>query len=109
MLMEELGREGIALVTFDDGAIKDGPALLAALGRALACPPDYGQNWDAAAECLRGLGEQYPQGAALFIERAGILWQRLPRKMGMLTSLWLAPSEATAAPLRLIFPLEEGP
>jgi hypothetical protein len=109
-LLEELGGRGLALATFDGGAIADGPDLLAALGKALDFPPYYGRNWDAAEECLRDLGERYPQGCALFIDRAGTLWQRLPRKMGMLTSLWLAASDSLAAdgiPLRLIFLLED--
>jgi hypothetical protein len=109
MLMEELGREGAELVTFDGRGVKHGGDLLAALGRALAFPSYYGRNWDAAEECLRDLAERYPRGVVLFIEGADTLWQCLPREMGMLTSLWLAASKTAAVPLRLIFLLEEQP
>lgn len=107
VLMEELTRAGLVSVSFDGGAIEDGPALLAALGEALAFPAYYGRNWDAAEECLRDLGERYPRGAALLVEGAGTLWQRLPRETGLLTALWLAVSETAGIPLQLIFVLEE--
>ena len=109
VLMKELIRAGIAPGLIDGGAIEDGPDLLATLGRALAFPSYYGRNWDAAEECLRDLAERHPEGAALVIERAGTLWQRLPREMGLLTALWLAASETAAIPLRLVFLLEPGP
>ena len=108
-LREELALQGIALAAFDGAAIADGPALLKALGQALAFPPYYGANWDAAEECLRDLGEHYPQGCALLIDHASRLWQRLPREMGELVSLWLAASDDLALsgiPLRLTFLLE---
>jgi hypothetical protein len=108
-LREELAHQGLALAAFNGAAVSDGPALLKALGQALAFPAYYGANWDAAEECLGELGERYPQGCALFIDHAGILWQRLPRKMGQLVSLWLAASDDLAAsgiPLQLIFLLE---
>jgi hypothetical protein len=108
-LREELARQGLALAAFNGAAISDGPALLKALGQALAFPAYYGANWDAAEECLRDLGERYPQGCALLVDRAGGLWQRLPSKMGQLVSLWLAASDDLAAagiPLQLIFLLE---
>jgi hypothetical protein len=108
-LREELVSQGLALTALDGAAISDGPALLKALGQALAFPAYYGANWDAAEECLRDLGERYPQGCALLIDRAGGLWQRLPRKMGQLVSLWLAASDDLAVagiPLQLIFLLE---
>jgi hypothetical protein len=108
-LREELARQGLALAAFNGADISDGPALLKALGQALAFPAYYGANWDAAEECLRDLGERYPQGCALLIDCAGGLWQRLPRKMGQLVSLWLAASDDLAAvgiPLQLIFLLE---
>jgi hypothetical protein len=81
-LREELARDGLALAAFNGTAISDGPALLKALGHALAFPAYYGANWDAAEECLGDLGERYPQGCALLIDHAGGLWQRLPREMG---------------------------
>lgn len=109
VLMEELSRAGLAPAAFDGGAIEDGPALLAALGEALAFPAYYGRNWDAAEECLRDLGERYPQGAALLVERAGVLWQRLPRETGLLTALWLTASETADIPLQLVFLLEPKP
>ena len=108
-LREELAHQGLALAAFNGAAISDGPALLKALGKALDFPAYYGANWDAAEECLRDLAEPFPQGCALVIDHAGILWQRLPRKMGQLVSLWLAASDdlATAGiPLQLIFLLE---
>lgn len=105
-LLEEITRDGLARAAIDGATIKDGPDLLAALGRALAFPPYYGQNWDAAEECLRDLGERYPKGCALFVDHARGLWQRQPRKMGQLTSLWLAASETAAVPLRLIYLLD---
>ena len=106
VLLEEIARDGLARAAIDGATIKDGADLLAALGRALAFPAYYGQNWDAAEECLRDLAERYPQGCALFVDHARGLWQRQPRKMGQLTSLWLAASEASAVPLRLIFLLD---
>jgi Barstar (barnase inhibitor) len=108
-LREELARQGLALAAFNGAAIADGPALLKALGKALAFPAYYGANWDAAEECLRDLAERFPQGCALFIDHAGVLWHRLPRKMGLLVSLWLAASDDLASagiPLQLIFLLE---
>ena len=108
-LREELAQQGLALATFNGDTISDGPALLKALGQALAFPPYYGANWDAAEECLRDLGERYPLGCALLIDHASRLWQRLPRKMGQLVSLWLAASDDLApsgTPLQLIFLLE---
>ena len=105
-LLEEITRDGLARAAIDGATIKDGPDLLAALGRALAFPPYYGQNWDAAEECLRDLGERYPKGCALLVDHARGLWQRQPRKMGLLTSLWLAASETAAVPLRLIYLLD---
>lgn len=107
MLTEELAREGLAQVSFDGATIRDGAELLDALARALTFPDYYGRNWDAAEECLRDLGERYPQGAALLVEGAGALWQRLPRELGLLTSIWLAASETAGAPLRLIYVLEK--
>src|SRR5262249_46710785 len=107
VLMEELSRAGLAPASFDGGAIEDGPALLDALGEVLAFPAYYGRNWDAAEECLRDLGERYPRGAALLIEGAGTLWQRLPRETGQLTALWLAVAETADVPLRLIYLMEE--
>jgi len=108
-LREELARHGLALAAFNGTAISDGPALLKALGQALAFPAYYGANWDAAEECLGDLGERHPQGCALLIDHAGGLWQRLPREMGQFVSLWLAASDALAAvgiPLQLVFLLE---
>ena len=105
-LLEEITRDGLARAAIDGATIKDGPDLLAALGRALAFPAYYGQNWDAAEECLRDLAERYPQGCALFVDHARGLWQCQPRKMGQLTSLWLAASETATVPLRLIFLLD---
>ncbi|HEY2110655.1 MAG TPA: barstar family protein [Dongiaceae bacterium] len=108
-LREELAQQGLALAAFDGAAISDGPALLKALGQALTFPPYYGANWDAAEECLRDLGERYPSGCSLLVDHAGRLWQRLPRKMGQLVSLWLTASTDLAAdgiPLQLIFLLE---
>ena len=107
-LLEEIARDGLARAAIDGATIKDGPDLLAALGRALTFPAYYGQNWDAAEECLRDLDERYPKGCALFVDHARGLWQRQPRKMGQLTSLWLAASESAAVPLRLIFLLDGG-
>jgi len=106
-LLEEITRDGLARAAIDGATIKDGPDLLAALCRALAFPPYYGQNWDAAEECLRDIGERYPRGAALLIEGAGTLWQRLPRETGQLTALWLAASETADVPLRLIYLMGE--
>jgi len=105
-LLEEIARDGLARAAIDGATIKDGPDLLAALGRALSFPAYYGQNWDAAEECLRDLGEGHPKGCALIVDHARDLWQRQPRKMGQLTSIWLAASEAAAVPLRLIFLLD---
>jgi hypothetical protein len=105
-LLEEIARDGLARAAIDGATIKDGADLLAALGHALAFPAYYGQNWDAAEECLRDLGERYPKGCALFVDHARGLWQRQPRKMGVLTSVWLAASETAAVPLRLIFLLD---
>ena len=108
-LREELAQQGLALATFNGDTISGGPAMLKALGQALAFPPYYGANWDAAEECLRDLGERYPLGCALLIDHASMLWQRLPRKMGQLVSLWLAASDDLApsgTPLQLIFLLE---
>ncbi len=108
-LREELAQLGLALASLDGALISDGPALLKALGQALAFPAYYGANWDAAEECLGDLGERYPQGCALLIDHAGALWQRLPHKMGQLVSLWLAASDVSATagiPLQLIFLLE---
>jgi hypothetical protein len=102
-----LAREGLHCTVLDGGAVKDGAHLLDALGRALAFPAYYGRNWDAAEECLGDLGERYPNGAALLIDRAGALWQRLSREMGLLTALWLATSKTAPVPLRLIFLLEQ--
>ena len=107
-LLEEIARDGLARAAIDGATIKDGPDLLAALGHALTFPAYYGRNWDAAEECLRDLGERYPKGCALLVDHARGLWQRQPRKMGQLTSLWLAASETAAVPLRLIFLLDGG-
>ena len=108
-LRDELVRQSLTLAAFNGTAISDGPALLEALGQALAFPAYYGANWDAAEECLGELAERYPQGCALFIDHAGGLWQRLPHEMGQLVSLWLAASDTLATagiPLLLIFLLE---
>ena len=108
-LREGLVRRRLTMADLNGSAIADGPALLEALGRAMAFPGYYGANWDAAEECLGDLGERYPQGCALLIDHARGLWQRLPREMGQLVSLWLAASDrlATAGiPLQLVFLLE---
>jgi len=104
-----LERRRLTLADLNGNTVTDGPALLEALGQALAFPAYYGANWDAAEECLRELGERYPQGYALVIDHAAALWQRLPREMGQLVSLWLAVSDALAEAgisLQLVFLLE---
>jgi hypothetical protein len=62
-LREELARHGLALAAFDGTGISDAPALLKALGQALAFPAYYGANWDAAEECLGDLGSAIPRAA----------------------------------------------
>jgi hypothetical protein len=54
-------------------------------------------------------GSAIPRAALSSSIIAGGLWQRLPREMGQLVSLWLAASDALAAvgiPLQLVFLLE---
>jgi len=109
-MREVLSRLGLDLASLDGAIVADKGALLAALGRALAFPAYYGGNWDAAEECLADLAERPSQGCALFIERAGDLWQRLPGDMGMLVSVWLGVGRRLGrrdTQLALVFLLED--
>ena len=106
-LRKEFARQGIRIVALDGTAIEDKETLLAELGRTLQFPAYYGANWDAAEECLRDIAAR--QGIALFINRADEPWQRLPREMGTLVSIWLSASNELSkqgSPLQLIFLLE---
>ncbi|HZT18059.1 MAG TPA: barstar family protein [Dongiaceae bacterium] len=108
-LGSELRAQGLELRTLDGGVVFDRSRLLTALGEALSFPDYYGANWDAAEECLRDLPEQHPRGLALLFDRAHEAWQRLPREMGMLVSLWLAAAEAAGTQgvaLKLVFLLD---
>src|SRR5690349_6994756 len=109
VVMEELARASLASASFDGGAVEAGPALVTALGGALAFPASCGRSWDAGEECMRDLGERYRRGAALLIEHGSTLWQRLPRETGLMTALWLGASETGGIPLRLVFLLEPEP
>ncbi len=91
-LRDETGATGPRSGSLNGTAISDGSALLKALGQAVAFPPYYGANWDAAEECLRDLGERYPSGCALLVDHASRLWQRLPREMGQLVSSGSPPA-----------------
>jgi hypothetical protein len=50
--------------------------LLAAIGRDMAFPEWYGQNWDALADCLADLGWRPAEGYLLLLEHADRLHAR---------------------------------
>jgi len=109
-MREALRACGLDLASLDGAAISDEETLLAALGRALSFPAYYGGNWDAAEECLVDLAERNSQGFGLIVVRAGDLWQRLPKEMGMLVSVWLGAGRRLARRdmrLELVFTLED--
>lgn len=56
--------------------VRDKPALLASVGRALRFPSWFGENWDALEDCLTDLSWLEAQGHVLLIEgSAGIARQ----------------------------------
>ncbi|MFA7281431.1 MAG: barstar family protein, partial [Sterolibacterium sp.] len=50
--------------------------LLAAIGRDMAFPEWYGQNWDALADCLTDLGWRPAEGYLLLLDHADRLHVR---------------------------------
>ena len=111
-LRETFARNGARIAAVDGACIMDKHSLLTALGHALEFARYYGVNWDAAEECLRDLQQRHPRGVALFVDHAGALWQRLPREMGTLVSIWLSASDELSKgniPLQLVFLLDESP
>jgi len=51
-------------------AARDKAGLLGALGKDMAFPEWYGQNWDALADCLADLGWRPAEGYLVLLERA---------------------------------------
>jgi hypothetical protein len=106
-LSADAAGRGLPIHAIDGAAVRDAAGLLRSLGAALSFPAYYGNNWDAAEECLRDLTDHHPRGSLLLIENARDLWRRLPREMGLLLSLWLDIGENTKASWQLVFLVEE--
>lgn len=79
---------------------RDEKALLRDLGRALALPDYYGENWDALDECLRDL--ETDALTVLVIEGAGHLWSSAPRAARMLVDVWLSAASERGGDLHLV-------
>lgn len=79
----------------------DAQTLLRELGRALALPEYYGENWDALDECLRDL--ETDALTVLLVESAGTLWSAAPDAARMLVDVWLSASAERGGDLHLVF------
>ena len=65
----------LALCRVDLADCTDKAGLLRRLAFALRLPPDFGDNWDALADCLRDLGWLPAWGHVLLFEHADELRQ----------------------------------
>lgn len=63
-------RLGYACAVVNLSNLRDKPALLAALARALAFPTWFGHNWDALEDCLMDLSWRPAPGYVLILEHA---------------------------------------
>lgn len=97
-----LGRLRAAGVVAAELTVSDRPddaELLSAVARAFRFPGYFGQNWNAADECLRDLGTWLPAeaGYVLVVRNAKALWRDATRVGGILVETWLHAAEEWAA------------
>lgn len=98
-----LASHGDVTVTSIDACSIDG-GLLTALAAALQFPEYFGENWDAAEECLAGLPADRAQ--VVCIRDARSLWFEAPRDCALLIETWLSVVESRgreAAGFHLVF------
>ena len=72
-LAANAAREELAVCRTDLAGCRGKAELLRRLAASLALPADFGQNWDALADCLRDPGWRPAWGHVLLFEHAGAL------------------------------------
>lgn len=67
-LIAAAGQNGFAVFRVDLAGTADKPALLKAIGGAMAFPESYGHNWDALLDSLADLSWQPAEGYVVILE-----------------------------------------
>lgn len=106
--VEEVRRAvpGVYIGEMDGRGIDSKQRLLSAVARALRFPEYFGNNWDAAADCLRDFWWLESSGYVLVVTSATELWRDCARDLGALVEIWLASADfwsKSGVPFHLVF------
>jgi Barstar (barnase inhibitor) len=91
-----LAGRGLEQLDLDAARVADEAGLFEDLARVFRFPDYFGDNWDAAADCLRDLEWLPARGYVLRVNGAESLWARLPATAGRLVECWLFCAEEWA-------------
>jgi RNAse (barnase) inhibitor barstar len=87
--------------------VTDEESLMRVMSATLRFPEEFGRNWDAMVDGLRGVDcNGARRGLVLLLHHARRLWNGAPEVAGQLVEVWLSVAEERRAhdePFHLVF------